>query len=263
VVWAEHADVFDRSIARYDQPLMVAAGIGAADRVLDIGCGTGHTTRHAARLARAGEAVGVDLSARMLQVARTRAAAAGLDNVRFVQADAQTYPFEPAGFDVAISRTGTMFFGDPAAAFANISRALRPGARFAQLVRRSPADNPWFREVTGALAAGPLPALSPDAPSPFALSDPDRVRLLLTGAGFRDVELEARDEPMWFGADVEHAYAFFVGLLSWMLDGLDPAARARALDQVRAVLSAHLGPGGVQLASGTWLITATRSQAEP
>lgn len=259
--WAEHADVFDKSVARYEQAFWAGAAIRVGDRVLDIGCGTGQTTRHAARLAPAGQAVGVDLSARMLEVARTRAAQDGLSNAVFLHADAQSYPFEPAGFDVAISRTGTMFFGDPAAAFANVARALRPGARLVQLVWRTPADNPWFLHVTGALAAGrAAPTPPPEAPNPFSLSDPDRVRAVLADAGFRDVELDALDEPMWFGTDVDDAHAFFTGLLGWMLDGLDESARTQARNELRAVLAAHHTSGGVQIGSGTWLITATRTR---
>jgi len=91
--------------------------------VVDIGCGTGLTTREAAHLAAPGCVVGVDVSERMLERARELTAA---DNVRYVLADAQVHPFDPAGFDVAISRFGTMFFNDPAAAFANkIGRAPR------------------------------------------------------------------------------------------------------------------------------------------
>lgn len=159
----------------------------------------------------------------------------------------------------AISRTGTMFFADPRAAFANIARALRPGGRLIQLVWRTPADNAWFLRVTHALAAGRgFPAPPAQAPGPFALSDPDRDRALLAGAGFGVIEMQALDEPMWFGPDAEAALTFFTGLLSWMLNGLDPSARARAHDDLRTLLAAHLGPDGVQLASAAWLITATR-----
>lgn len=257
--WAEHADTFDRAVAGYEQAFWAAAAIRPADRVLDIGCGTGHATREAARFAPAGEAVGMDLSARMLEVARTRAEEQGLGNVAFLHADAQTYPFDAARFDVAISRTGTMFFGDAAAAFANIATALRADARLVQLVWRAPADNPWFLEVTGALAGGAPPAPPPEAPSPFALSDPDRVRALLTDAGFGGIELQALDEPMWFGADVHDAHAFLTGLLGWMLEDREPPDRERALEALAAVLADHLGPAGVQIGSGAWLVTATRA----
>ena len=95
--------------------------------MLDIGCGTGQTTRDAARRASAGGALGVDLSADMIALARQLAAAEGLPNARFEQADAQIHPFGQGPFDVAISRTGAMFFGHPPAAFANMARALRSG----------------------------------------------------------------------------------------------------------------------------------------
>jgi SAM-dependent methyltransferase len=111
--------------------------------VLDIGCGTGQATRDAARAAEPGHALGVDLSARMIELARRLAASQDIGNVSFEQADAQIYPFPAGSFDVAISRTGTMFFGDPAAAFANIGRALRPGGRLVMLVWQGPGPNEW------------------------------------------------------------------------------------------------------------------------
>ncbi|MGW0555794.1 class I SAM-dependent methyltransferase [Streptomyces sp. NPDC002926] len=156
--WAEHADQFDLALRGYRTRFLAAAGIAAGDQVLDIGCGTGETTRDAARRASRGRALGVDLSDAMLRVARQRAAAEGLHNAAFVHADAQVHPFPAAAFDVAVSRTGTMFFADPVAAFRNICGALRPGGRLVQLVWQPPAGNEWFLSFTRALAAGrPLP----------------------------------------------------------------------------------------------------------
>ena len=177
--WAAHADHFDRSVAAYHLPFLEAAAIGPGEQVLDIGCGTGQTTRDAARRAPSGGALGVDLSAEMIALARRLATAEGLPNARFEQADAQIYPFGEAVFDVAISRTGAMFFGDPPAAFANITRALRSGGRLALLSWQPLPANEWVAELTAALAAGrDLPAPPPEAPGPFALADPDRVRQL-------------------------------------------------------------------------------------
>jgi ubiquinone/menaquinone biosynthesis C-methylase UbiE len=124
--WADNAEYFDRSVAVYHERLMTTAAVGERDRVLDVGCGTGQTTRDAARAASAGSALGIDLSSRMLDLARRRATEEGLTNASFAQADAQIHPFEPGGYDVAISRTAAMFFGDHVAAFTNIGRALRP-----------------------------------------------------------------------------------------------------------------------------------------
>src|SRR5688572_19764087 len=118
--WAHHAEYFDRSVAPYHERLLAVAAIGEGDRVLDVGCGTGQSTRDAGRAAPHGSALGVDLSSRMLDHASRRAAEEDLTNVTFAQVDAQIHPFDPGSYDVVISRTAAMFFGDHAAAFANI-----------------------------------------------------------------------------------------------------------------------------------------------
>lgn len=255
--WAAEADRFDRVVARYDAPFLAAAALRADDRVLDVGCGTGRTTRDAAR--RAGSALGVDLSAAMLEVARRRAADEGLANVRFEQADAQVADFPPAGSDVAISRTGAMFFADPVAALANVGRALVPGGRLVLLVWQAPEANEWITEITAALAVGrPLPVPPPGAPGPFSMAEPARIREVLTGAGHRQVEVEGLAEPEWWGADPDDALTFALGLVGGMLDGLDPADRDRAVADLRRRLEDHAGPDGVELGSAAWLVTARR-----
>ena len=257
--WTERADHFDRSIAEHHEPFLAAADIGSADDVLDVGCGTGQTTRDAARAAAAGSALGVDLSSRMIDYARKRAAEEGVGNAAFVQADAQIRPFEPASFDVAISRTAAMFFGDLVAAFRNIGRALRPGGRLTLLTWQPLPENEWLRELSSAFAAGrDLPAPSADAPGPFALSDPERVRSVLGAAGFADVGLEASIHDMWFGTDVDDATTFILGVLGWMLQGLDDDGRARALEVLRDTLSAHESAAGVTFGSAAWTIRARR-----
>jgi SAM-dependent methyltransferase len=257
--WAENAERFDRALAAYHERLLAVAGIGRAERVLDIGCGTGQTTRDAARAASDGTGLGVDLSGRMIEFARRLATEEGIANTRFEQADAQVHPFPTRSFDVAISRTGTMFFGDPGAAFANIARAIRPGGRLAMLVWRGPEPNEWIRELSGALAAGrDLPAPPIGAPGPFAQADPEGVRAVLAAAGFSNIELEGLAEPMWFGSNAEDAHAFVLGLMGWMLQGLDNAGRDRALGNLRATLSAHDTGRGVFYPSAAWIVKAAR-----
>jgi SAM-dependent methyltransferase len=154
---------------------------------------------------------------------------------------------------------GAMFFGDPAAAFANIGRALRAGGRLTLLTWQPLEANEWIRELSTALAAGrQLPMPPPDAPGPFALSDPDRVRAVLTSAGFTAIDLEARTEPMWFGEDAENAQRFVVGLMGWMLRGLDESGQARALENLHATLAAHATSDGVLYGSAAWTISAKR-----
>jgi SAM-dependent methyltransferase len=205
-----------------------------------------------------GWALGVDLSELMLDVARRKASEEGLANARFLQVDAQVHPFESGGFDVAISRTGAMFFGDLVAAFNNIANALRPGGRLALLTWQPISRNEWIREFSGALAAGrELPSPPPGAPGPFSLSEPDRVREVLGAAGFHEVELEGTSDEMWFGSDADDAYGFVLGLLGWMLDGLDDDRRAGALEALRATVAAHQTDHGVVYQSAAWIIRAT------
>lgn len=257
--WADNAEHFDRAVAAYHGPFMAAANLSAEDQVLDVGCGTGQTTRDAARAASSGSALGVDLSARMIDYAGQVGARDGLANVRFEQVDAQFHPFMAEQFDVAISRTGAMFFGEPFAAFTNIARALRRGGRLVLLTWQGLDGNEWIRELSTAMAAGrDLPSPPPDAPGPFALADPERVWAVLGAAGFTDIQLEPHSEAMWFGEDVDDAQRFALGLLGWMLDGLDDEGRRRAVDNLRATLAAHDTGHGVLYGSATWTITAIR-----
>ena len=259
--WAARADRFDAASAAFDPALLEAAGLGAADRVLDVGCGAGVSTRAAARVATAGHATGIDVSAPLLAEARRRSRAAGLANTTFVQGDAQVHPFEPGAHDVVISRFGAMFFGDPVAAFANTARALRPGGRLALVSWQELARNEWLLLVRRALAAGrSLPEPPGDAPGPFGLSDPDRVRRILTAAGFEAVELVAVRESVWLGTDGADAFDFVsrLGVARGLLGGLDDHARHAALAELRAELAARATPEGVLLGASAWLTTARR-----
>lgn len=260
--WTDNEQAYDAALARYDPHLFEGAAIARGEYVLDVGCGNGQTTREAARRAAPATAVGIDLSAAMIGRARHRAAADGLANTRFVHADAAVYPFQPWAFDVAISRTGTMFFGEPVGAFANISRAVRPGGRFTQIVWQSAERNPWIGELLAALAAGrELSPPVPGAPGPLSLSDPARVRAILGDSGFVGPTLDAVEEPMYFGPDAEQAFRFVVGqgFTQGLLRDVDDATRARALDALRATLAAHETPQGVLYPSATWMVTARRA----
>jgi hypothetical protein len=154
-----------------------------------------------------------------------------------------------------------MFFGDPAAAFTNIARALRDGGRLVLLVWQGPEPNEWIRELSGALAADrTLPSPPIGAPGPFAQADPGQVRAVLSSAGFVNVGFEGLSAPMRLGRNASDAFDFVGGFMGWMLQGLDAAGRDRALADLRETISRHETEGGeVCFDSATWLVTATRS----
>ncbi len=259
--WAEHAERYEATGQRQWRRLVDTGLISAADAVLDIGCGTGKSTRDAARLASSGSALGVDLSARMLQRARELAALEGVTNASFKQADAQVHPFDVGTIDVAISSFGAMFFADPVAAFANVARALRPGGELGMLTWRDLGRNEWVTAIRSALAMGrPLPEPPPGAPGPFQLVDGDHVRRILGDAGFVAVELESVDEPLRLGADADDAFAFVrtMGIVHGLTQDLDEPTRRQALEGLHAMLAAHESDEGVLLGSSAWLITAQR-----
>lgn len=255
--WADHADRFDEGAARYHDRLLDAARVDPADRVLDIGCGTGKSTRDAAR--RAAHAHGVDLSSKMIEEARRRAELDGITNIAFEQADAQVHPFPEAAFDLVISRHGVMFFGGPDKAFANIATALRPGGRMALLTWQPLARNEFASTFRTLFAAGKPPSEPPTTGAhPFSLSDPDRVRALLTGAGMTDVALHAVSEPVWLGHDVEDALAFITARQASQLAELDDDARARVVRAAREDITRHLDEHGVRYASAAWIVQAVK-----
>jgi SAM-dependent methyltransferase len=260
--WVRYQQRYDAMTGAFTEPLLSAAAIEATDRVLDVGCGNGQTTRLAARRASRGLALGIDLSSAMLDRARQDTADEGLTNARFEQADAQVHPFSAPAFDVALSRFGVMFFDDPVGAFTNIGRALRTGGRLAFLCWQEALRNEYIAVPLGAaLAHVPVPELGgPDAPGPFSLADPGRVDEVLTRAGFEQVATAPLEGQMWLGKDAGDAVEFLggTGLARALLESVEPAVAQRALDAVRDALRRYERPDGVHLAGAAWLVTARR-----
>ncbi|RVX42644.1 ubiquinone/menaquinone biosynthesis C-methylase UbiE [Nonomuraea polychroma] len=267
--WASAAperDAEEGPEAELCERLLEAAGIGRRDRVLDIGCGTGATSRRAARRAAEGRVVGADLSAPMLSQARLAATAAGLGNVTFEQADAQAHPFPAAAFDAAISQYGVMFFADPVAAFANIGRALRPGGRLAFVCPQPPEDCAWYVvPVAALLGIDPRPhavvtAYPGTPPAMFSLSDPLRIAQVLTEAGFTGVAVEPLRVPGRFGDTVAEAADAFLasGPSRYIVEQDDDLTWEEARARLTAALEPYAGAGGVLMPGAQWLVSAVR-----
>ncbi|MFH8568200.1 class I SAM-dependent methyltransferase [Streptomyces sp. NPDC017993] len=260
--WAQEAARHDAMLRHFTPHLLAALPLGASSRVLDIGCGGGETTTEAARVASDGAVLGVDLSGPLLEVARRRAAADGWRQVTYEKADAQVHRFARGGFDCALSRFGVMFFADPAAAFGNIAGGLRSGGRLAFLCWRALAENAFLNVPFAAVAPYlPVPDFGePGAPGPFSLADADRIREVLTGAGYDEIAIGPVDEPMRMGADPEDVISYQLGLpmaRSMFPEG-ESREKAQALAALREALAEHQGPEGVMLGGAAWLVTARR-----
>ncbi len=259
--WVEREERQNSSFRAHTEHLFAAAAVEAGDRVLDIGCGCGETTRECARLAVDGNALGVDLSTAMLSRARMRAAEAGLTNITFERGDAQVQEFAPATRSLAVSRFGIMFFADPVAAFTNIAGAMAPGGRFAFMVWQALDRNEWLTEPLHALAVGrEVPVPPADVPGPFGLADPQRTRTILEQAGFTRVGIDAVEVPFRFGADADEAWDFAQGIriVQGLLEDVDADTGARALDALRATMRARETADGVVFDSRTWLVRGVR-----
>ena len=256
-----HAAVFDAETRPHNERFRAATAVAPGDRVLDIGCGTGQTTRDAARAAVGGSALGIDLSAQMLEHARRLSREEGLANVGFLQADAQVHRFPAASFEVGISRFGTMFFADPVAAFGNIGRALAPGGRLVLMVWQARDRNEWSMAIRAAIAGdAPVPPPPADGQHPFSLAEPAVAGGILTAAGFDEISFTDVREPVFYGPDPAVALDVVRGLRSTrdLLAGMPAAETGRALDRLRATLAAHQAADGVFFDARSWIIAARR-----
>ena len=250
---------YDAELRLLNEVLRRAYGIRRHDHVLDIGCGTGQTTREAAHLAAEGRVLGVDRSAEAIARARERTQMEGIRNATFKHADAETHPFASEAFDVAISRFGTMFFHDPVEGFANIGRALRPAGRLVMMVWQGHEQNEWSVAIEEALGgSGTAPAS--EAPDPFSLAHPATTEQILNAAGLADVSFIDVRRPIYFGRDVAAALEWVHGFTCTReaLVRLGPAAAERALGCLHETLAAHAAAEGVWFNAQAWIVKARR-----
>jgi SAM-dependent methyltransferase len=261
--WVALQELVDEQIRPLGRLAMDRAALVAGERVLEVGCGCGATTIELARrVAPGGTVTGVDISAPMLEHARAVARREGVA-IEFQLADAQTHAFQPAGVDVIYSRFGIMFFADPAAAFANLHRAVRPGGRLAFVCWQAVSENPWmFVPLGAAMQHLPPPGMmNPDAPGPFAFANPDRVRGILTAAGFVDVALEPVRQTLTIGGgrDVDATVEFLLQMgpaAAALREAPDPSLKPRVSAAVREALLPYVTQAGVRMDSGSWIVTA-------
>jgi len=262
--WADRQQTQDVLLAPVAEILIDRARPKPGERIIDVGCGCGATTTALAqKVGSAGHVFGVDISAPMLARAR-QVAPAGLP-VDFVLADATVYPFDPAGFDLLVSRFGVMFFAQPALSFANIRKALRPSGRLAFACWREPRDNPWLMAPLHAAYkhVPKLPQLGPEDPGPFSFAAEQRVHRILGEAGFSAIAMEpcnlSLDVAVGRGLDAAVESALEIGPASRALQGQPSDLRAAARRSIREALTPFAKGDTVPLAASIWIVTASAS----
>jgi ubiquinone/menaquinone biosynthesis C-methylase UbiE len=259
--WVEAQDSLDRLFAPFEELLVDAVAKRKAQRVLDIGCGTGSTTLAVARqLGPKGAAVGVDISEPMIALAKQRA---GIESAptRFLCADAQTHAFEPASFDMIVSRFGVMFFDEPVRAFANLRRAAALKASLQVIAWRSPAENPFMTAAERAAAPffPEMPARRPDDPGQFAFADRSRVYSILEKSGWTEVDIRPLDVTCTLPEHELNAYISRLGPLGRVLQQADELTRSRIIEAVRAAFDPYVQGAEVRFTAACWMIGARAS----
>jgi SAM-dependent methyltransferase len=189
--WRAWVDVLEAANGgqAVSRTLVELARIGPGDAVLDIACGYGEPGLTAARaVTPGGHVVCSDISRAMLAVGRERAAAAGLDNLEFIEGDAEELAFEEASFDAVLSRQGLQFLPDVPGVLARLHSFLKPHGRLAAAVWGPPQAVQFAAPVPLIRAELGLPPPPAGIPGPFALANPDQLAALVEAAGFTDVE---------------------------------------------------------------------------
>jgi SAM-dependent methyltransferase len=255
--WVESQRSLDRMFRPFEDLLVTAVAAAPARRVLDVGCGTGATTIAVSRLLDAeGQALGIDISAPMIEVARRRARDSG-SLAEFVVADAQSHGFEPGAFDVIVSRFGVMFFADPVRAFGNLRRAAAPGARLRCIAFRGAEENPFM--TTAERAAAPLlPNLPPRqaGPGQFAFADADHVRGILERGGWAEIDIEPLDVVCTFPENELMPYLKRLGPVGMALRDADEATRVSIVTALRSAFDGYVHGNEVCFTAACWMLKA-------
>lgn len=256
--WIDTQMLLDTLFTPFQDLLVEAVAKRPGSRLLDVGCGTGSTTRALAKqCGPAGRCVGIDISGPMIEAARVQAEREG-SAARFLCGDVQRYPFGRASFDAIVSRFGIMFFADPVEAFTNLRHAASPHASLHGIVWRGPAENPFM--TTAERAAAPLlPALPPrrpGAPGQFAFEDPLRVAAILEASGWSRIAIRPIDVPCSMPKAGLVDYLTKLGPVGRALETADEATRGRVVDAARLACEPYVHGDSVSFTAACWFVEA-------
>ncbi len=262
--FVKYRHILAGGLTHHSARVFPSLNVREGERALDVGCGFGDTAiQLAQRVGPSGSVLGIDCCAAFLETARKDAAAAGVDNLRFIEGDAPFHPFEPE-YDFCFSRFGTQFFENPVVGLKNIRRALKPGGTMTMIVWRAIEDNPWLG-LPKEIVLNFLPPPGEDArtcgPGPFSMADQEMVTKQLEIAGYDGIEFERIDAPLMVGNSPEDAVGFQLAVGPAGEVYREAGAEAeRRHGEIEAALLTELGryagAEGIVMASSSWKITA-------
>jgi SAM-dependent methyltransferase len=197
--WAGYQQGLDACFENINQRLVELCNADADSAIVDVGCGAGATSIALARAyGNQVKITGIDVSTPLLEHARNRVESEGLNNIQFLEADAQVHDFTPGRFDRLVSRFGVMFFSDPALAFRNLAAAIKPGGKMSFIAWADVNQNPWFQlPLEVAITRLGKPQLTdPREPGPMAFSDLDYLTDILDLAGFANFTISVEENSI-------------------------------------------------------------------
>jgi SAM-dependent methyltransferase len=262
--WVARQAHTDTTLRQVSDALLAHGAATAGEAVLDVGCGCGASTLDFARaVGPEGRVTAMDISGPMLAEAKSRAEAAGITNIEWRHEDPATAALD--AYDLLTSNFGLMFFGDPVAAFAHMRSAANPGARMSFVCWRSLAENPWIGVPMNAVMQHlpPRPKGNPNAPGMFAFADPERVREVLTAAGWATPQFEtldcALDIAAGHGLEEAIVQSTQIGAVnSWLRGQPDEIVKA-SVASIREALTPYAEDESVRLPGAMWLVSSTAS----
>jgi len=247
--WSTQYEWIERNFKPLTDWLIDAGGCVPGADVLDVACGAGYPALTAATSVRpGGSVIATDISREMISVASRRAAAAGLDNIRFLEMSAEQLQFGIESFDSVTNAYGLMFSPDPLRAVGEAYRVLKPGGRFAALTWDEPSKSPFF-SVIAAVAAKflSLPAVNSGDPGPFRLAHSEQLASMLRAAGFSDVRVSSC--PVTFDCESSAEYCRIFADLAWKsrMASLSEATAARFRDAIAEAAQPYVVNGRLHL----------------
>jgi SAM-dependent methyltransferase len=247
--WAAWLEWIERNFAPVTEWLREAACWKPGAHVLDVACGAGYPALTAALSVRpGGRVVATDISPKMIAVASRQAHIRGVDNIDFVEMDAEHLQFEDNSFHAVTNAYGLMFCPDTHGALDEVHRVLKPGGRCALVTWDDASKSPYFSVIVGVASTFlSLPPMDPAEPGPFRLAGARNLESMLQTSGFSDVRVESCPMMVECASVAEYCQIFADVAWKTRIAALSDADAARFREAVANAAEPFMNGGRLRL----------------